>query len=114
VNSTSVAANLDWIRAAFCDQTYLFTTTGEPKMRKRGLVPADLEDAICRDSPEVVEDDPNDTPGPACLVLGWLDLAPPLHVVVGYGSSQDVEIEVITVYEPEPPDWYNPRVRTTR
>lgn len=109
-----VGANLDWIRAAFCDRTYLFTTTGHPKMAKRGLAPIDLEDAICRDSPEVIEDYPDDPSGLACLVLGWVDLARPLHIVVGYGTSQDVAIEVITVYEPEAPDWYNPRVRSKR
>ena len=109
-----MAANLDWIRAAFCDQTYLFTTSGHSKMLKRGLAPVDLEEAICRDSPEVIEDYPNDPIGPACLVLGWLHLARPLHVVVGYGTSRDVEIEVITVYEPEVPDWYNPRMRSKR
>jgi len=106
-----VGANLDWIRAAFCDQNYFFTTTGLPKILKRGLSPIDLEEAICRDAPEIIEDYPNDDPGPACLVLGWAALERPLHVVVGYGISQDVAIEVVTAYEPEPPEWYNPRVR---
>lgn len=81
-------------------------------MLKRGVVPADLEDAICHDLPEVIEDYPDDLLGPACLVLGWLPSARPLHVVLGYGAAQDVVIEVITVYEPETPDWYNPRVRS--
>ena len=109
-----MAANLEWIRAAFCRQTYLFTTSALPKMFKRGLVPTDLENAICLDAPEIIEDYSEDLLGPACLVLGWLPQEKPLHVVVGYGTTQDVAIEVITVYEPEPPDWYNPRVRSKR
>ena len=109
-----MAANLDWIREAFCLQTYLFTTTGFPKILKKGLSEVDLEDAICRDAPEIIEDYPDDSRGPACLVLGWPGLARPLHVVVGYGTSQDVAIEVITAYVPEAPDWYNPRVRSKR
>lgn len=80
-------------------------------MLKKGLSADDLEAAICKDDPEIIEDYPNDARGPACLVLGWLTLGRPLHVLVGYGTSQDVAIEVITTYEPEAPEWYNPSVR---
>jgi len=106
-----VAANLGWIQTAFCEGTYFFTTSGWAKMVKRGISSAELEEAICRDAPEIIEDYPDDSRGPACLVLGWPDLLRPLHVVVGYGTSQEVPVEVITTYEPEPPEWYNPRVR---
>ncbi len=107
--------NLDWIRAAFCDETFLFTTTGYPKMLKRGLLPNDLRQAICEDAPEIIEYREDDPRGPVCLVLGWLDdTVRPLHIVIGYGVTEDVEVEVVTVYEPEPPDWYNPRVRSRR
>jgi hypothetical protein len=106
-------ADLDRIREAFCQRTYLFTTTGFPKMRKLGLTSQELEDAICRDAPEVLEDYPDDERGPACLVLGWPDLVRPLHVVVGYGGP-GVEIEVVTVYEPDRSEWHNSRVRRKR
>ncbi|MBI1847112.1 MAG: DUF4258 domain-containing protein [Candidatus Rokubacteria bacterium] len=104
-------ADLDAIRRAFCQQTYLFRNTGFAKMLKRGLVAADLVEAICRDTPEIIDDYAADDRGPACLVLGWADLARPLHVVVGYGDSPDVPIEVVTVYEPDARQWYNHRVR---
>jgi hypothetical protein len=97
-----VAASLEAIRDAFCKRTDLYTTTGFPKMLKLGLKAEDVEEAICRDTPEIIEDYPNDERGPACLVLGWADLARPLHVVVGYGATSDVVIEVVTVYEPDP------------
>lgn len=106
-----MSANLDVIRKAFCEKTYLFTTTAFPKMLKRGLKAQDLEEAICRDSPEVIEDYPGDERGPACLILGWADLARPLHVEVGYGTIPDAVIEVITVYEPDSREWYKHRVR---
>jgi len=106
-----VAANLDAIRKAFCEGTYLFTTTGFPKMLKRGLKAEDLEEAVCRDSPEIIEDYPEDERGPACLVLGWADLARPLHVGVGYGLVPETAIEVITAYEPDPRQWYNYKIR---
>ncbi|MBI4245626.1 MAG: DUF4258 domain-containing protein [Candidatus Rokubacteria bacterium] len=106
-----MAANLDAIREAFCRGTYLFTVTGYPKMLKLGLKAADLEEAICQDAPEIIEDYPDDPRGPACLVLGWADLARPLHIVVGYGDLPNVPIEAVTVYEPDPRQWYDHRVR---
>jgi hypothetical protein len=106
-----VAANLEAIRKAFCDGEYLFTTTGFPKMLKLGLMAQDLEEAICRDSPEIIEDYPGDERGPACLVLGWADLARPLHIEVGYGLVPEAVIEVVTVYEPDARRWYNHRRR---
>lgn len=109
-----MAADLDWIRSAFRDQSYLLTTTGFAKMQKKDLSVPDLEEAIGRDSPEIIEDYPDDPRGPACLVLGWPDMFRPFHVVIGYGPSKDVVIEVVTVYEPEAPEWYNPRVRGQR
>ena len=109
-----MTANLQWIRDAFCSRTYLFTTTGLMKLLKKGLSEADLEAAICEDAPEIVEDYPDDLRGPACLVLGWPGPVQPLHILVGYGTSQDVTIDVITAYVPESPDWYNPRMRSRR
>ncbi len=109
-----MVAILAAIREAFCQGTYLFTTSGFPKMLKLGLQARDLEEAICRDSPEILENYPDDVHGPACLVLGWADLARPLHVVVGYGTICDVEIEVVTVYEPDEHQWANYRVRRPR
>ena len=82
-------------------------------MLKLGVKAKDLEEAVCRDSPEIIEDYPDDERGPACLVLGWADLARPLHVVIGYGFMADVAIEVVTVYEPNGSQWYNHRVRRT-
>lgn len=80
-------------------------------MLKRGLKAEDLEEAICRDSPDIIEDYPGDDRGPACLVLGWADLARPLPVEVGYGLMPEASIEVITVDEPDPREWYNHKVR---
>ena len=109
-----VAADLEWIRAAFRDQSYLLTTSGFAKMQKKELSVEHIEEAIGRDSPEIVEDYPEDPRGSACLVLGWADLVRPLHVVVGYGPPEESVIEVVTVYEPEAPEWYNPRMRGQR
>jgi hypothetical protein len=83
-------------------------------MHKLGITTEDVEEAICRDAPEIIEDYPDDARGPACLILGWADLVRPLHIVVGYGSEADVAMEVVTVYEPDHGQWYNYRVRRSR
>lgn len=106
-----MAANLEEIRKAFCEGTYFFTHTGFPKMLKRGIKEEEVVEALCHDAPEIIEDYPGDARGPACLILGWADLARPLHVEVGYGPTSETAIDVITVYEPDSAQWYNPRVR---
>src|SRR3990167_6927021 len=51
-------------------------------------------------SGEVIEDYPQDTPFPSCLVLAWVD-GTPYHVVVSLDETSDT-VYVITAYEPSP------------
>ena len=46
----------------------------------------------------IIEDYPQDTPFPSCLVLAWVDGAP-YHVVVSLDETTDT-VFVITAYEP--------------
>lgn len=108
-----MGANLAEIREAFCRRTYILTTTGTMKLLKRDIAAEQVEDAICGDAPEIIEDYPEDERGPACLVLGWADLARPLHVEVGYGLTPGAVIALITAYEPDASKWY-PDLRTRR
>jgi hypothetical protein len=110
--------DLDIIREAFCRGTYLFKATAVAKILwKRGLKAEHLKTAVCDDSPEIIEHYPEDPRGPACLVLGWASINPPLHVaqplhiLVGYGCIAGAEIEVITAYEPDRRHWQTPKVR---
>jgi hypothetical protein len=75
-----------------------------------------MDKAICDDAPKIVDDYPEDPRGPCCLVAGMIDLARPLHVVVGYVNEPDLSsdeeepyFDVITVYEPEGNRQYNLR-----
>jgi hypothetical protein len=76
-------------------------------MLKQALTVADVEAAICDDRPEIIEDYPADDRGPACLILGWPALARPLLIVVGYACIHDVELDIVTLYEPSDSEWYN-------
>jgi hypothetical protein len=52
---------------------------------------------------ETIESYLDDVPYPSRLVLGWLDERP-VHVVVA-DNSQDDELIIVTVYEPDPVQW---------
>ena len=53
---------------------------------------------------QVIEDYPDDTPYPSCLILGWSSGCP-LHVVAAYNAG-DEETIVITAYVPDPERWH--------
>lgn len=50
---------------------------------------------------EVIEEYPDDTPFPSCLVLGFVDNRP-LHVVVAVNGPT---CHIVTVYAPDPTVW---------
>ena len=58
---------------------------------------------------EIIEDYPEDKYGPSCLILGFTQLGRPLHVQCSYPSRPLVKI--ITLYEPDPSQWIDFRVR---
>lgn len=60
---------------------------------------------------EIVEDYPDDKYGPSCLVLGFTRSGRALHTQCSYPSRP--LIKVITVYEPNPAEWIDLRVRRT-
>ena len=97
-----MAPNFDVIREAFCLGTYLFTATGLPKMLKRGIRVEDVEEAICRDAPEIIEDYPEDVRGHSCLMVGETPQGRTVHVVC---SPKDEYLAIITAYIPDPAEW---------
>jgi hypothetical protein len=58
---------------------------------------------------EVIEDYPDDKYSPSCLVLGFSRNRRPLHLQVCYSSPGTVKI--VTLYEPDPADWTDLRIR---
>ena len=79
------------------------------RMVERGISRVVVVEAIERG--EVIEDYPDDTPYPSCLVLGFVEERP-LHVVLGYDASGR-DACIITVYEPSP-DKFESDWRTRR
>jgi hypothetical protein len=69
----------------------------------------ELREAIANG--EIIEDYPEDKYGPSCLVLGFTRTGRPLHIQSSYPSRPLVKI--ITLYEPDPSEWIDFRVRRT-
>jgi hypothetical protein len=60
---------------------------------------------------EIIEDYPDDKYGPSCLILGFTQAGRPLHIQCSYPSRPLVKI--ITLYEPNPAQWIDFKVRRT-
>ena len=58
---------------------------------------------------EVIEDYPEDKYGPSCLVFGRTETGKSIHVQCSHPSRGIVKI--ITVYEPDPEQWVDYKVR---
>ncbi len=85
---------------------YRYSVHALEQMLEKGIRVNDVENALGRDDPELIEDYPFHVHGPCCLILGWADLARPLHAVVGYPAYS-----VVTVYEPDSARWVDYRQR---
>ncbi len=57
----------------------------------------------------IIEDYPDDKYGPSCLILGMTEKNRALHIQCTYPSRPLVKI--VTVYEPDPDQWIDLRVR---
>jgi len=75
----------------------------------RDISVSELEEALLSFSCEVIEDYPDDKYGPSCLVLGFTRTGRPLHVVCSYPGRR--YLKIITLYEPEPAEWTEGRIR---
>ena len=100
------------LRTAFCHGRYLPTIHVLEQLLDRHISLAEVDSAICEDSPEIIEDYPYDARGPSCLIFGWGDLVRPLHMQVGYAPPGLAALPtLITVYEPNPLLWRDYRER---
>jgi hypothetical protein len=59
---------------------------------------------------EIIEDYPDDTPYPSCLIYGDTFSGDPVHSVGAYNQDNQWTV-LITVYRPDPERWINWRER---
>jgi len=73
----------------------------------RGITVQELHEAIA--DGEVIEDYPDDKYGPSFLVFGMTKSRRPIHIQCSYPSRRVVKI--ITLYQPDPEQWIDYKVR---
>ena len=67
-----------------------------------------IDDEVCEAILDgtVIEDYPEDSPYPSCLILGKTNTGRPLHIVCAFSEEENLTI-IITAYEPDPEKWIN-------
>ena len=98
---------IDEIRTKFRENQFEFSRHAVDRMILRHISVAEVREAIR--TGEVIEDYPDDKYGPSCLILGFTDRNRPLHVQCSYPIR--TRIKVVTVYEPNPDEWLDFKVR---
>ena len=79
------------------------------EMAEEGISLEETLEAI--EGAEVLEDYAEHRRGPCCLLNGKTTVGRPLHVVT---TTTQPTLVIITVYEPKPPKWVSPEVRSRR
>ena len=90
---------------------YEFSRHAVDQSVRRDISVGELEDALAG-TIEIIEDYPDDKYGPSCLVLGYTNSGRALHVLCSYPSRPI--LKVITIYEPDPSQWADDRIRRSR
>ena len=68
----------------------------------------DISDAEIRQAgvqARIIEDYPDDKYAPSSLLLGFIKTGRPLHIQASHVDSD--LLKIITIYEPDPAEWYD-------
>lgn len=84
---------------------YRFSDHAIKRMIQRSIERLEIEEAVM--AGEVIENYPTDKYSPSCLVCGKSKTGRDLHVQVSFPPR----VVVITVYEPDPNEWIDCRIR---
>jgi hypothetical protein len=95
------------LRAKFAHNQFEFSRHALDRTILRLISIQEIREAI--QSCELLEDYPDDKYGPSCLLLGFTQKQRPLHIQCSHPARPLVK--VITVYEPDPTEWIEWRVR---
>ena len=93
------------VRKAFVENKFRYTKHGTEQRINRHITGEDIKQAIL--AGEIIENYPTDKYGPSYLVYGKTDMGRPLHVQIAILPI----ISIVTVYEPDPGQWIDNRIR---
>jgi len=99
------AMTIEEIQQAVRRRQYIYSAHADLKRKARGLTIAQVRTALLRGV--ILEEYPDTGRGESCLVLGFAG-DQPVHIVCGRLGEK---IVLVTVYEPEPPNFVDPWTR---
>jgi hypothetical protein len=88
----------------------IFRVHAIQRMFSRGISETDIRDVL--ENGEIIEENPDDSPYPSRLILGFVDRRP-LHVAASDDPVQRATV-VITVYVPDEDKWDKKFQRRTK
>jgi len=100
---------IEEIRKKIAARDYEFSQHAVDQSITRRIPAHEIQEAISNG--EVIEDYPEDKYGPSCLIFGTTKSKRPLHIHCSYPSRP--LIKIITIYEPDPKNWIDFKVRRT-
>lgn len=98
----SQAPNQRFIHSHVRARQYRVTSHATIMRLARGIQMRDIEQVLL--TGEIIEQNPDATPYPTSLILGWLPTGDPLHVVCSRGDIEPA-LRIVTVYEPDDDAW---------
>ena len=98
---------IDELRSKIAANQFEFTKHALDQSILRRITIAELHEAI--ENGEVIEDYPEDKYGPSCLVFGMTKSNRAIHIQCSHPSRELVKI--ITLYQPDPEQWVDYKVR---
>ncbi|MBI4713458.1 MAG: DUF4258 domain-containing protein [Planctomycetes bacterium] len=96
-------------KAILEEKRYEFSIHAVDQSILRKITWQQMHEAI--ETGEIIEDYPEDKYGPSCLILGWTKSGKALHIQCSYPSRP--KIKIITLYEPNPTEWIEFKIRRT-
>lgn len=98
--------DIQWVKGQVERGAYQLKLHAMERASMRGIDPMDIKEALLNG--HVIEEYPEDKRGKSCLVYGTTKGRKDLHIVCGLTSDT---LWVITVYEPDPEEWIDPKTR---
>ncbi len=93
------------IRDKILNGDYRISDHAVKRMIKRSIDRAEIEETVL--AGEIIEEYPDDKYSPSCLIYGKTDNGRDLHVQL----SLPPLVVIITVYDPDPEEWINGKIR---
>jgi len=93
------------IRDKILNGDYRISDHAVKRMIKRSIDRVEIEETVL--AGEIIEEYPDDKYSPSCLIYGKTDNGRDLHVQL----SLPPLVVIITVYDPDPEEWINGKIR---